>query len=70
MKNIAFDALIGVLNNILGALKEYGYNLYDFENEDYYVSEVYFDREDNKVKVRFKEEIKKELSEESQIKKP
>lgn len=67
VEKVAFKTLIAVLNNILGALLEFGYNLYDAENTDYYISEVYYDKEDDKVKIRFKEEeIKKELSEESQ----
>ncbi|KGN00337.1 hypothetical protein IRP63_05250 [Clostridium botulinum] len=58
--NKALTVLIDSINAQLAVLNANDFKIYDEENSEYYLSEVYYNSEDDELKCRFKEELKYE----------
>lgn len=54
--NKALTVLIDSINAQLAILNDNDCKIYDEENLEYYLSEVYYNSEDDELKCRFKEE--------------
>lgn len=52
----AFEVLLNLLISIINTLNKDGYNLYDSENRDYYISSITYCEVDNKLIVNYKED--------------
>ena len=53
---MAFKVLLKILINIIKTLNEEGFKLYDYENPNYYISEVEYDPWEDKIFVKFEED--------------
>ncbi|KOC33876.1 hypothetical protein [Clostridium botulinum] len=58
--NKALTVLIDSINAQLAVLNANDCKIYDEENPEYYLNEVYYNSEDDALKCRFKEELKYE----------
>lgn len=46
---MSFDVLMIILNNIIRSLNEYGFEIKDEENPDYFISEIYYDEKSDSL---------------------
>ena len=53
---MAFKVLLKILINIIKTLNEEGFKLYDYENPNYYISEVEYDPGEDRIFVKFEED--------------
>lgn len=58
--NKSLTVLIDSINAQLTVLNDNDFKIYDEENPEYYLSEVYYNNEEDTLKCRFKEEFKYE----------
>lgn len=58
MHNKAFQALVESINAQIQVLNNNGYQIYDADNPDYFISGIRYDNRDDEIKFETKEDIK------------
>ena len=49
--------IIEIINNNIAILNKYGYEIYDTDNLEFYLSKIQYDSEEDKLKFECKEDI-------------